>query len=453
MPLRRLRQLLPDAASARGRILAGTAWTLSERFIVLLVSFGVSVVVANHLGVTDFGRLTFTVALVTLFATLVTGGLSGLVVRDLVRQPGQRYEILGTVFVIRLVAGLGSLALLLGSTLFFAPVGADGRVLAAIIGMGLCFKATEVVEFWFQSQTQLRYVSLATLGGVLVAGAVRLGLVATDASLVAFAWAIALEQVLSSLLLLLAYRLTVGPVRIWRFEAGRARAYLSQSWPLILSGVASTLNLRVDQVLLGTMIGASAVGTYAVAARLSEVWFFVPTAIANVAFPAIIRAKDLGERVYRQRLQQLYALFIWGAIAVAILVSFLGGPLIDALYSEQYSGATAVLVIHVWTAPFLFMGVVFSKWLIIEGLLMTSLVRHSFGAVLNIVLNLILIPRHGPVGSAVATLISYAAATYGACFLRRKTWPAGVDMTLGLVLPLRLSFAFISRRTPWSRTL
>jgi O-antigen/teichoic acid export membrane protein len=170
-------------------------------------------------------------------------------------------------------------------------------------------------------------------------------------------------------------------------------------------------------------------------------------AITGAVFPTLIRAKATSEKLYRRRLQQLYGLFAWGAIGVAVVVGLAAESVIGAIYSEEFSGAAAVLVIHVWTAPFLFVNVIFSKWLIIEGLLMTSLVRHGSGAMLNIGLNLVLIPAYGPKGAAVATLVSYATATYFACFLSKRTWPAAVDMTLGLLLPFRMIISAFDRRS------
>ena len=427
---------LPE--SNRGRIIDSTAWLLGERGLALLVALGANVVVANYLGVFEFGQLRYAIALVMLFGTLVTAGLSGLVVRDLVRHHELRHEILGTVFGIRVVAGLLTLGALLAVT-FLAGAGEGSRpVLIAIVGLGLLGRVTDVIEFWFQSQTSLRFVSIAAISATLVGAATKLLLVALGAPLVAFAWATALEQLLSGALLVVVYRRAVGGFRLWKFRANRARAYIRQSWPLILAGAANQVNLRVDQVLLGAMIGSAAVGTYAVAASLSEVWYFVPTAVAAATFPTIVRAKETSEELYRQRLRQLYGIFVWGAVGIAIVVTLVAGPVIGFLYSDEYAGAVDVLVIHVWTAPFLFMGVIFSKWLIVEGLLYTSLVRHGLGAALNIGLNLLLIPEHGPVGAAFATLVSYAAATYGASFLTRSTRPAAMDMTMGILLPIRL---------------
>jgi O-antigen/teichoic acid export membrane protein len=434
------------ATTSRRRIIDSTVWSIGERAITLGLTWTVSIVVANYLGVSDYGQLMYAIALASLFTLLASAGLSGIVVRDLVRAPEERHEILGTVFVVRLLSGTLCLAVLVGST-FVLGSGASSSVLIAIVAVGLCFRAADVVEFWFQSQTELRYVAMASIVGSLLESGFRILLVVLGASLVHFAWATALGQLLYALLLLWTYRRTVGPLRLWRFRRPRALAYLHQSWPLILSGAANSINLRVDQVLLGVILGSSAVGTYAVAARLSEIWYLFPTIVVSALFPSIIRAKERGEKAYRRRLQQLYGFFAWSAVGVAVVMTIAAGPLIDTLYNSEYSGAAAVLVIHVWTAPFLFMGVIFSKWLIIEGMLYSSLIRHGFGASLNIALNLVLIPSHGPVGSAIATLVSYAAATYGACFLTRRTWPVAVDMTMGLLLPFRAGYSAL-RRAP-----
>src|SRR5699024_2189986 len=150
-----------------------------------------------------------------------------------------------------------------------------------------------------QSESRLRYISLVNISSGIAGACLRVGLVVLGGSLVQFAWAVAAEQLIASSLLVLSYRLHVGKVTAWRFQRDRARSYLRTSWPLILSSVANTINRKADIVLLGTLVTSSAVGTYAVAARLSEVWYFVPTAIAASTFPTIVRAKAFGDRLYR----------------------------------------------------------------------------------------------------------------------------------------------------------
>ena len=98
------------------------------------------------------------------------------------------------------------------------------------------------------------------------------------------------------------------------------------------------------------------------------------------------------------------------------------------------------MAIHIWASIFIFWGQILSKWLVNERLLVFSPIRHGVGAVINITLNLFLIPVYGGIGAAIATVISYAVASYLACFLYPKTRIAGKMMTLAIIFPIRILY-------------
>src|SRR5690606_30494984 len=100
------------------------------------------------------------------------------------------------------------------------------------------------------------------------------------------------------------------------------------------------------------------------------------------------------------------------AMLLAIVVSFASPWIIRFLFGESYAPAAAILSIHVWAGIFIFMRAVLSKWLIAEELYWFSLVTHVSGAVVNIGLNLWLIPILGGKGAAIATLVSYSTSSY-----------------------------------------
>ena len=87
-----------------------------------------------------------------------------------------------------------------------------------------------------------------------------------------------------------------------------AISLVKESWPLIFAGLAIAVYMKIDQIMLGEMIGKKAVGTYAAAARLSEIWYFIPGAIAFSVFPSIVRSKQLDEKIYKKRMQKFYDL-------------------------------------------------------------------------------------------------------------------------------------------------
>jgi O-antigen/teichoic acid export membrane protein len=86
--------------------------------------------------------------------------------------------------------------------------------------------------------------------------------------------------------------------------------------------------------------------------------------------------------------------------------------LVTLLYGEAYRAAGQVLTIHIWAGIFVFLGVASTKWFITEGLQKYSSINTAFGAVANVLLNFLLIPRYGIYGAAIATVMSYAISAY-----------------------------------------
>ena len=94
------------------------------------------------------------------------------------------------------------------------------------------------------------------------------------------------------------------------------------------------------------------------------------------------------------------------------MLTIVRDQLILLLYGDGYIEATTVLQIHVWACMFVFLGVVGSKWYIIENFQRINLYWTALGAIINVCLNLVLIPRYGPTGAAISTVASYAIAAY-----------------------------------------
>jgi O-antigen/teichoic acid export membrane protein len=100
------------------------------------------------------------------------------------------------------------------------------------------------------------------------------------------------------------------------------------------------------------------------------------------------------------------------AIGIAVPVTIFSNQIIQLLFGNEFSPASPVLTIYIWAGVSVFLGVASSQFLINENLTKLSFSRTFAGMVVNVILNLILIPIYGIVGSAIATLISYTIATF-----------------------------------------
>jgi O-antigen/teichoic acid export membrane protein len=401
----------------------------------MLVGLAVGVWVARHLGPEQYGLLSFAMAFVTLFAPLASLGLEDIVVRNLVRDPAVKEETLGTAFVLRLVGGASSIA---AATLVVSLlVTSDGltRWLVAILAAGALFQAFNVIECWFNSQVQAKYTVLARSAAFLVCSALRIALIVTGASLIWFAVVATVEVALASIGLVTVYRARGGTLVSWRPTLVTARSLIADSWPLFFSIISITLYQRIDQVMLQAAVGSAEVGIYSVAVRLVDAWAFIPSAIYWSVFPSILEAKREGEAVFHERLQRFYNLMAFSAYVVAVGATVAGPWLVRVLFGESYSGAGAILVVLSWANLFTSLEIARTAFLNAQNWNRVYLAMIVAGGALNIALNLVLIPRFGGLGAAVASLVAYWFAAHGSCFLFKNLRRTGLMLTKAMLYP------------------
>ena len=125
-------------------------------------------------------------------------------------------------------------------------------------------------------------------------------------------------------------------------------------------------------------------------------------------FPSIILAKKNKPEEYLSKIQKLMDILSSIALVGSIVISLCSALIVKIIFGAQYNEAAMVLSIHIWASLFVFLGVASSKWYITEGLQLSLLYRAILGAIANIILNAILIPKYGINGAAIATLISYS---------------------------------------------
>lgn len=392
------------------KILNNTAWLFSDKLLRAGLGLFVGVWVARYLGPEDFGLLSFAVAFVSLFSALSTLGLPGIVVRDIVSDPKGSVETLGSACVLQIVGGIIAFFAVLMLISILRPHDRSTLGVVTIIGLTLLLKGSESIKSWFESQVQSKYTVWAESSVFVVIAVIKMGFVLLGASLLAFVWITFVEGLMATIVLLAMYEWVGGGLRAWRFSLTRAHTLLQHSWPLILSGLAVMVYMRIDQIMLGQLLNDKAVGIYSAAVRISEAWYFIPMAIVGSVFPAILEARKSGEPLYLEKFQKLYDTLTVIALVVAIPVTFLADQIVVTLFGQEYLEAGTILSIHIWTALFVFLGVASGKWFLAENLQLLALHRVLWGVGVNIGLNMIWIPQYGGIGAAVATLVSQAVA-------------------------------------------
>ena len=410
---------LPSALRTRienGPVLLGildnTGWLFADKVLRLAIGLFVGVWLARYLGPEQYGLMNYAIAIVGLFGAIASLGFSGIVVRDLVRAPDTANATLGTAFLLQVLGGFLAFVLAIAVIGFARPEDDLARLMVAVLGFSMVFKAADVVKYWFESRVASRYVVWVESGVLIGLAAVKVWFILIEAPLITFVWVLLAEVMLASIGLMGMYVWRGGALGRWHVRVDRAKSLLRDSWPMILSGLAVMVYMRIDQVMLGQILGDEAVGIYSVAVRISEVWYFMPMAIVASVFPSIVQARQQDEMAYYHKLQKLHNLMVLLALIVAIPTTFLSDWLVVFLFGEPYRQAGAILALHVWTGLFVFLGVASSSWYLSENLQTLAFYRTLLGVSINILANWMLIPAYGVLGAAWGTILSQLAAAY-----------------------------------------
>jgi len=402
------------------RIVSNIGWLTVDRIVRLGLGVLVTVAIARHLGPEDFGKLNYGMAMFALIGVCASLGLDQVVQRDLVKSSADRDRFLGTCLALKMIAGaLGYLCLIL--IVRKTVPDQTTRLTCLVIGLALLVNGSFTFDNWFQSQTQAKYTVYAQNTAFLTLTIFRIVLIFLGAGLLAFAWCFSAEQILGAILSLTLFLIVVRPVTKWRFDLSLARQWLANSWPLLLSGVAIIVYTRIDQIMLAHLADDRALGIYSAAVKVSEVSYFVPAILATSFFPSIIRTRELGTDAYNVRRQHYFDLSVVLAVAIALPTTVLAGPIIHLLYGNKYAEAVPILCALVWATLFVFTGGARQQYLIAEGHMKFSFAATLAAAVLNVVLNIFLIPRYQGFGAAIATLISYGLSAMFSSFFYKPT--------------------------------
>jgi PST family polysaccharide transporter len=422
------------------KIIANTGWLFVDNLVNVATGLLVGAWVARYLGPAQYGIFNYALALVSLLIPIVVLGLKDIVIRDIVRSPEDKDEILGTAFGLKLAGSLLALGLVIGVGQITRPEDVLIRWLVAILAGRFVFEAlSQTLDYWFQSQVQAKFTVWAKNIGLLLSALVKIGLILSEAPLITFAWASLFEVFMFTVTLAALHRISQQTMFTWRVSFLRAKRLLRNSWPLIISNLAIIVYMRIGQVMLGNMAGEEVLGVYSAATRLSELWYFIPMAISSSVFPAIVLSRENESYiVYGKRMQVFYDIMAGIAYVIIIPLALLAPLIVTILFGSDYIEAGPILRVHVWAFIFISLGVSRSRWLIAENMIRFDMLATVLGAVVNIGLNFLLIPRYGGLGAAWAVTISQAVSTYLSSVLSRRLWSVFGQLSLSLLVPLRI---------------
>ena len=393
------------------KAIGNTGWLIADKLIRLGLGLIVSVWLARYLGPGDFGLLNFAIAFVTLFSTLSNLGLQGVIVRDLVTSPQRRLTLLGSSLLLRLVGSAIAVILVAVVITLLRPGDPASVRVVIVVALMLLPQAWDVIDFDYQARIDARPIVIIRGVSFVVFSILKLFLIITGGTVIQFAWATTGEIVMSAALMSVYARARGTLPRLRDATLPELSHLLRTCWPLMATSLSVVLYWRIDQVMLGQMSGAAGVGVFSAAVRVSEVWYFIPVAVSGSAAPILTSIFQRSREEFLQKLGDVMHIMVSVGFAVAIALTVFARPLVVTLFGPRYVDAAPILAIHSWAGIFVAIGVLSYNWYINTGHLRYSMYQTFAGAVCNIALNSVLIPRYAGTGAAVATVASQIVST------------------------------------------
>ena len=389
---------------SKNRALKNASWIIVCRVIQSLLSLVIGMISARYLGPSNYGVITYVSSVVAFALPIMQLGLNQTLVKEFVQSPERAGKILGTSLVINV---LSSIVSMIGSVAFVFLVNAGERetILVCILySLTLLFQATEMTQYWFQYQLLSKYPSIATLCAYVAVSLYKIFLLVTQKSVVWFALSNVLDYFLISVILMVIY-FKVGNQRL-SFDWHLGREMLSRSKYYIIPSLMVMIFQHTDRIMIKLMMGETETGFYSAAITCVGISGFVFSAVIDSMRPVILEEKGKDQVRYENRVAQLYAIITFISLAQSIGMTVLAKPLVNLLYGAEYAPTAGILCVAVWYVTFSYYGSVRNVWILAEGKQKYLFGINVIGAVANVLSNLLLIPRWGGVGAAVASLIT-----------------------------------------------
>lgn len=389
------------------RTIKNAGWIIGGRMMNKLLAFLVGILTARYLGPGNFGLIGYATVYTTFFASVCSLGIESVIIKNFVDHPEEEGKTVGTAILLRIIASCFSVIMIIGISSLVDRKEPITVLVVGLSSLSLLFQSFDTLKQWFQSRLQSKYAAIATVISYAVVSLYKVVLLALGKSVIWFAVATSIDYIVVAAFLLAAYKRNSGPK--FSFSMAKAKQLLSASNGYIISGIMIAVYASTDKLMLKQMLDEASVGYYTLAVSLSTTWTFLLQAVIDSVCPSIIQAYETDRLSFERKNRQLYMIVVYTAAFVSLIISVLAKPVLLVLYGEAYLPAVTPLRVVVWYTAFSFLGVARNAWVVCENKQKYLKYLYFGAAVLNVVLNLVLIPKFGASGAAAASLVTQVA--------------------------------------------
>lgn len=386
------------------KIALHTGIQVSGKILSLIVGFVSIGIMTRFLGIAGYGEYNTATTFLSFFGIIADLGLYLLLTREISRSRENQAEIASNIFTLRLVSAIVFIGI---SPLvaFFLPYSPEVKRAILVGTLAFVFLSlAQVLVGVFQKEFKTHITALGELISrvffLLLLGWQFFYLKNTSLTL------LVIDLGLSNLLYFLIifyFGQKILKIRL-RFDTRSWASLMKESFPIAISIVLNLIYFKIDTIMLSVMKSSADVGIYGVAYKILEVLIIFPAMFIGIMMPLFSQTITENFERFKTLTQRSLDFLIIAALPVVVGGYLLADPLVTLVGGQTFLASSAPLKILVIAVGVIFVGNLFGHLIIAAGAQKRMMKVYLFGAVLNVILNVYLIPSYSYIGSAFATV-------------------------------------------------
>ena len=391
------------------------SWLVFDKLFRASINIFLSIILARSLGPESFGILNYLLALLFLFSSLSSLGMNPILINQIIKNKKvNNHNSIMNAYYLRFILSLFNYLIFI----LLINILNENQIYfnySLIIGGGIIFKSCEVLFSYFEAKSLSKYIVISQLVGLISSAIIILYIISYDLDHTYIYFALALDIIIVFILINLFYLSKINNFFI-ELNLQLLKSIVLKSLPVLISSISIILYMRIDQIMINSLLDEYNLGVYSVSVRFIEIFHFIPKIIMISFLPILLLS-----RKYNIDLLNLNSIIFKFSLILMIFIFFSSDYLIPFIFSNIYIYSISSTKILSLSIIFVFFGVTNEHWYVSNNLQKYYAIYVFLGAIVNALLNYILIIKFGIEGAAYATVITYILIIFVFDSLNKKT--------------------------------
>lgn len=399
-----IKTLLFDNLNIRQTIFKNTFWSSISLVVSKLLGLVLLIYVARILGAVEYGKFTFASSFTSLFVVFYSLGLPTIIIREFARE-GAKKEDFYSIISLKVLLMLATSVLVLLSSFFITPEVGVQKIILLLALYSLIGGFSTLFYAFFQARQKMEYQAGPEILEALLMFGLGLCVLFKFPSVENLSYAYLFSALTTLIFVLIFFHFKIFPLKV-KWDSFVWKKFLVMSWPLALTGLFGTIYGYIDSVMMGYLNMLAETGWYNAAYKIIIVSLIPMGLISGNFFPALSKfskeSKEKFQKIWNYQLEIMILL----ALPLMVGGMVLASKIIYYFYSLDFAPSVLAFQILILTA-----GITFLQRPLLDATIVLGQQAKIFwitlsGALVNISLNLLLIPKYSLYGAAGATVVT-----------------------------------------------